>query len=314
MEALHKVFIQGFETRSGKILDIPLSYQVFGRPLHTAPLVVVNHALTGNSAVAGENGWWKTLIGEGKPIDTDRFTILCFNIPGNGYDGFFIDDYQEITAYDIAKIFLLGLERLSVNKIDVLIGGSLGGAIAWEMLSQKPDLAEKFVPVATDYKTTDWLHSQCLVQKFLLASETNPLQKARIHAMLFYRTPESLNERFRREREREKNGILKSHDWLNYHGMALYNRFDIRSYHLMNYLLMHINADENILPKITADIHLVAIDTDWLFPASEVKKTYDLLKKEKQNVYYHEIKSPHGHDAFLINYDQLEEIVNEVIK
>lgn len=313
METLQKIFIQDFQTQSGHKFDIPLSYQLFGCPLHTAPLVVVNHALTGNSNVAGEKGWWKTLIGENKPIDTERFTVLCFNIPGNGYDGFFIEDYSNFTAYDIAKLFLIGLKVLNINKIDVLIGGSLGGSIAWEMLGQQPDLAEKFVPVATDFKTTDWLHSQCLVQKFLLESDANPLQKARIHAMLFYRTPESLNERFRRERERSKDNILKSHDWLNYHGRALFERFDIRSYHLMNHLLMNIDVKEEDLAKITAEIHLVAVDTDWLFPASEIRKTFDFLKNYGKNVHYHEIKSIHGHDAFLMEYDQLEQMMNEII-
>lgn len=314
METLHNFFIRGFRTQSGKSFDIPLSYQVFGCPLHTAPLVVVNHSLTGNSAVAGENGWWKTLIGEGKPVDTESFTILCFNIPGNGYDGFFIDDYQDFTSHDIAQIFLLGLKELNINTINILIGGSVGGSIAWEMLAIKPDLAEKFVPVATDFKTTDWLHSQCLVQKFLLDSDTDPLQKARIHAMLCYRTPESLNQRFKREREENKDNILKSEDWLNYHGRALYNRFNIKAYRLMNHLLMKINAYENELAKISAEIHLVAVDTDLFYPAFEIKNTFDFLKNHGKNVHYHEIKSIHGHDAFLMEYDQLEEIINEVIR
>lgn len=309
---LQHLQIQDFKTQSGKIFNLPLSYQIFGKPLHTAPLVVVNHALTGNSNVAGEKGWWKTLIGQGKPIDTEKFTILCFNIPGNGYDDFLIDDFENFTAYDVAKIFLLGLNQLKINQINVLIGGSLGGSVAWEMLGQKPDLAEKFIPVATDHKTTDWLYSQCLVQKFLLQTEKDPLQKARIHAMLFYRSPESLNGRFGREIDPEKN-ILKSEDWLRYHGRALFERFDIRAYRLMNHLLMNIDLSEEKLQEISAEIHLISVDTDGLYPAFEIKKTFDFLKNNGKNVHYHEIKSPHGHDAFLMEYDQLEKMINEII-
>ena len=194
---LQHIILNRFKLNSGKILDINLSYQIFGQELFSAPIILINHALTGNSDVAGENGWWKTLIGENKTIDTNKFTIICFNIPGNGFDGFFIDDYENFTAKDIASIFIKGLHELKVEKLFALIGGSIGGSIGWEMLSIKNDLADKFIPIATDFKTSDWLHSQCLVQKFLLESEDKPLEKARIHAMLCYRTPESLNVRFK---------------------------------------------------------------------------------------------------------------------
>ena len=107
-----------FKTKNGKVYNIPLSYQLFGQPLHTAPVILINHALTGNSDVTGKNGWWQTLVGEGKVIDTNRFTIICFNIPGNGFDGFFIDKYTDFTAHDIAEVFIKGLKSLKINKFD----------------------------------------------------------------------------------------------------------------------------------------------------------------------------------------------------
>ena len=79
---LQYIILENFTTHSGKVYDIPLCYQVFGKNLEDAPIVLVKHALTGNSDVAGENGWWKTLIGEEKIIDTNQFSVLCFNIPG----------------------------------------------------------------------------------------------------------------------------------------------------------------------------------------------------------------------------------------
>ena len=310
---LQNIHIKNFTTLSGKVFDIPLSFQVFGCQLHTAPIVMVNHALSGNSEVSGDKGWWNTLIGDGKVIDTQKFSVISFNIPGNGFDGFFIENYQDFTIYDVAKIFILGLESLKINRLKMLIGGSIGGAIAWEMLVQCPDLADIFVPVATDFKTTDWLYSQCLVQKFLLESEDEPLQKARIHAMLCYRTPDSLNLRFKNEIDKEKI-IRKSEDWLKYHGRALYNRFDIKAYRLMNHLLMNIGADERKLEKILAEIHLISVDLDLFFPAFEIKNCYQKLKKNKENVFYHEIKSIHGHDAFLMEYEQLESILRKIIE
>lgn len=308
---LQHIILENFTTNSGKVYDIPLSYQVFGKNLGDAPIVLVNHALTGNSDVAGENGWWKTLIGEDKIIDTNQFSVLCFNIPGNGFDGFFIEDFQNFKTVDIARIFLQGLNQLQISKLFAIIGGSVGGSIGWEMLGLKPDLAEKFIPIACDFKTTDWLHSQCLVQDFLLNHPEKPLQKARMHAMLCYRTPESLNERFQRNFDEEKD-ILQSHDWLNFHGKKLDERFSLKAYNLMNQLLKTIDAKESELNKIQSEIHLVAVDSDLFFPAFEIKKCYQNLKTEKQDVFYHEIKSIHGHDAFLMEYEQLIQILKPI--
>ena len=287
---LQHINLNNFTTQNGKVLDIPLSYQLFGKELYSAPIVLINHALTGNSDVAGENGWWKSLVGDGKIIDTNRFTIISFNIPGNGFDGFFIDNYEDFTAQDIASIFIEGLKKLKIEKLFALVGGSVGGSIGWEMLTLQNDLAEKFIPIATDFKTSDWLHSQCLVQKFLLESEEKPLEKARVHAMLCYRTPESLNSRFNREMDSEKQ-ILKSHDWLNFHGNLLNERFSLKAYKLVNHLLMNISGKENELENINAEIHLVSVDSDLFYPAFEIKNTYDFLKHKNKNVHYHEIKS-----------------------
>ena len=308
---LQHINLNNFTTQNGKVLDIPLSYQLFGKELYSAPIVLINHALTGNSDVAGENGWWKSLVGERKIIDTNRFTIISFNIPGNGFDGFFIDNYEDFTAQDIASIFIEGLKKLKIEKLFALVGGSVGGSIGWEMLTLQNDLAEKFIPIATDFKTSDWLHSQCLVQKFLLESEEKPLEKARVHAMLCYRTPESLNLRFNREMDSEKQ-ILKSHDWLNFHGNLLNERFSLKAYKLVNHLLMNISGKENELENINAEIHLVSVDSDLFYPAFEIKNTYQFLQNKNKNVQYHEINSIHGHDAFLMEYEQLNTILKPI--
>ena len=310
-DKLQHINIQHFETQNGKVLDIPLSYQLFGKELYSAPIVLINHALTGNSDVAGKNGWWKSLVGAGKVIDTNQFTVICFNIVGNGFDGFFIEDYENFTVQDMAKIFLEGLRKLKIEKLFALVGGSVGGSIGWEMLTLESNLAEKFIPIATDFKTSDWLHSQCLVQKFLLESEEKPLEKARVHAMLCYRTPESLNSRFNRERDSEKQ-ILKSHDWLVFHGNRLNERFSLKAYKLVNHLLMNINGKENELENINAEIHLVSVDSDLFYPAFEIKNTYQFLQNKNKNVQYHEINSIHGHDAFLMEYEQMNTILKPI--
>lgn len=302
-----------YQTNSQKEYHIPLSYQLFGKDLFTAPVILINHALTGNSNVSGDKGWWKQLVGENQIVDTDQYTVLCFNIPGNGYDNFLIEDYEDFTPSDIAAIFLKGLEALQIKKLYAIIGGSLGGGIAWEMLAQQPDLAEIFIPIACDYRTHDWLHAQCLVQKFLLNDKEEPLQKARIHAMLCYRTPQSLNDRFQNQYNQEKQR-LESEDWLIYHGNALNERFSLKAYKLMNHLLMNINADETALENIQARMHMISVDSDLFFPASEIRMCFENLKEKNKDVSYHEIQSIHGHDAFLMEYQQLNNIIKNILQ
>lgn len=302
-----------YQTYSQKEYHIPLSYQLFGKDLFTAPIILINHALTGNSNVSGDKGWWKQLVGENQIIDTDQYTVLCFNIPGNGYDDFLIEDYEDFTSSDIAAIFLKGLEALHIKNLYAIIGGSLGGGIGWEMLARQPDLAEIFIPIACDYRTHDWLHAQCLVQKFLLNDKEEPLQKARIHAMLCYRTPQSLNDRFQNQYNQDKQR-LESEDWLVYHGNALNERFSLKAYKLMNHLLMNINAAEEALENIQARMHMISVDTDLFFPASEIRMCFENLKEKSKDVSYHEIQSIHGHDAFLMEYQQLNNIIKNILQ
>jgi homoserine O-acetyltransferase len=222
---LQYIPVQEYTTESGfQLKDIQLSYQLFGQRLKTAPVVLVNHALSGNSDVAGENGWWKELIGKGKPIDTERYTVIAFNIPGNGYDGFLIENYKAFIARDIAKLFLHGLEKLEISQLHSIIGGSLGGGLAWEMICLQPDIAQHIIPIASDWKSTDWLIANCCIQEQFLLNSAKPVHDARMHAMLCYRTPASFKQRFQRSIN-ETLDLYNVESWLLHHGEKLQARF-----------------------------------------------------------------------------------------
>ena len=238
---LHHIEILKYIANKGSSSDLSLSYELFGLPLHNAPIVLVNHALTGNSNVAGKEGWWKTLIGEGKCIDTKKYTVLAFNIPGNGYDGFVIENYKDFVAQDIAKIFLLGLKELKIEKLYAIIGGSLGGGIAWEMATLDPNITSHLIPVASDWKSTDWLIANCQIQEQFLVNSKQPVHDARMHAILCYRTPESFKERFKRSTNTALN-VFNVESWLTHHGEKLQERFQLSAYKLMNQLLKTIDV------------------------------------------------------------------------
>ena len=315
MSQLAKIAFEHYTTLSGEQMDLQLSYKLFGLPLGSAPVVLVNHSLTGDADVAGENGWWSELIGDGKVIDTHQYTILAFNFPGNGVDNNLIDNYEHLVLRDIAYIFKAALDELGIDKLFAAIGGSIGGALVWEMGASFPELIENLIPVACDWKTSSWVLANTLLQDRILHSSKNPLQDARIHAMMCYRSPESFKERFGRSIHEEKE-IFNIDSWLLYHGEKLNNRFQLQSYKLMNHLLRTIDITEErgtfeeVASQIKGSIHLISIDTDLFFTDAENRETYSRLIERKVNLHYHTISSVHGHDAFLIEYDQLNSMLS----
>lgn len=314
---LHHLNIEKFTTYSRVTQNIQLSYQLFGKKLYTAPIVLVNHALTGNSNVTGEQGWWNTLIGNGKVIDTRKYTILAFNIPGNGYDGFVVENYKDFVAGDIAKIFLLGLDALEINRLFAIIGGSLGGGLAWEMAALNPELTEHLIPVASDWKSTDWLIANCQIQEQFLLNSSQPVHDARMHAMMCYRTPESFKERFQRSTNEELQ-VFNVESWLTHHGKKLQERFQLSAYKLANHLLKTIDITRNgeeaflKLQQSSTNIHIIGVDSDLFFSAREDKDTFKQLARANSNVTYGEIQSLHGHDAFLIEFEQMQKLLENI--
>ncbi len=314
---LHHLTIKKYANTGGSIQDISLSYQQFGLPIGEAPVVLVNHALTSNSNVAGKEGWWSAIVGDGKCIDTKKYTVLCFNIPGNGFDSFVIENYKDFVAKDIAQIFLKGLEQLKITELFALIGGSLGGGIAWEMAALAPGLVQHLIPVASDWKSTDWLIANCQIQEQFLVNSKQPVHDARMHAMLCYRTPESFKARFQRSTNQEMK-VFNVESWLLHHGEKLQERFQLSAYKLMNQLLKTIDITRDgessfqALQQSNTNIHIIGVDSDLFFTAKENKETFKQIAQTNSNVTYGEIQSLHGHDAFLIAFEQMQKLLHPI--
>ncbi len=288
---------------------LDITYEVFGKKIHTAPIIVVFHALTGNSDVASdEKGWWKDLIGYNKTIDLNRFTIISFNILGNGYDGNLIENYADFTAKDIAILNFHTLRSLGVKNIYGVIGGSLGGGIAWELVAEFPKFSSYLFAIATDWKATDWVLGFCGTQESILKNSANPLADARRMAMLFYRSPVSLQSKFERKKQDNKQFAVNS--WLNHHGSKLQHRFSIQAYLMMNQLLASVDITrgeykEDVFQKLETTIVQISIESDLLYLPDENKETAEYLKELGIKNSYFQVKSEDGHDAFLIEHDQI---------
>ncbi len=309
--------IPKYTTISGVVYEnLEVSYQIFGKKLHTAPIVLVHHALTGNSDILSpQKGWWREIVGENKLIDTNKFTIIAFDMPGNGYNGKLIENYKDFSFKDMFDIFMISLRAMGVNKVYASIGGSIGGFIPWQIAISEPDFAEYAISVAAHWQTNDWLLAYAYVQDQLLEHSRKPLFDARIAGMMMYRTNASLNAKFKRTRA--DNGMLNIASWLQHHGDKLENRYNYDAYKAMNYLLFSVNPAENntfteLAKNIKAKIVQITINSDILFDKKENLKTKIILDNLGIENEYHEIKSIHGHDAFLIENEQITEFLKPI--
>ncbi len=313
---LKKLNIENYVSENGTSFNIELSYEVFGKPIGSAPIVLVNHALTGNSSVCGKHGWWNHIVGNNKLIDLNKYTVLAFNFPGNGYDGFLIRNYENLILRDIAKLILKGLEKLKIENLYAIIGGSIGGGLVWEIAAISPNVSENFIPIACDWKSSDWLLANTRLQKQILNNSSNPVHDARMHAMLCYRSPLSFQKKFARSKDSE---IFNVESWLLHHGKKLQQRFSLQSYKMMNHLLSTIDITrsgelkfEDIVSKIKGNIFIVSVDSDLFFTDYQNRETFYKACRIKDNIFFKTIKSVHGHDAFLIEFDQLNELLSNV--
>jgi homoserine O-acetyltransferase len=319
MKPLIKHNIENYKTdKNANNKKISISYQVFGKKINTAPIVIVNHALTGNSdVISHEKGWWKEIVGDNKLIDTQKYTVIAFNIPGNGYGGNLIDNYKDYTTKDIARIFHTVLKELNIEKVFAIIGGSLGGGIAWEMACLFPKFSSYIIPIASDWKSSDWIIGHNAIQESILLNSKKPLEDARKMAMLFYRTPESFTHKFNRTKTKEKT-LYTVESWLNHHAEKLKNRFEIKAYLMMNQLLTSINVVpegktlQEVLSKIESTIIQISVSSDLFFIPGENLKTKKILDDLQITNQYHEIKSIDGHDAFLIEHKQITDFLSPI--
>ena len=139
-----------------------------------------------------------------------------------------------------------------------------------------------------------------------------------MHAMTLYRTPESFTQKFHRTLKEDQYFNIES--WLDYHGNTLNDRFQLSAYKMMNQILRTIDITEggrdflDVVSSVKSNIHIITINSDLFFKADENWKTYVDIKSVKDNVTIGEIKSIHGHDAFLIEYNQLNNLLKPVFQ
>jgi homoserine O-acetyltransferase/O-succinyltransferase len=346
-----------FEPELGGYLEeVTLAYETWGEldPSGENAVLIV-HALTGDSHCAGgiseaykRGGWWDEMVGPGRLVDTDEHFVVCSNVLGgcSGSTGpASVDpatDYQYgmrfpiVTISDIVRAQKRLLDDLGVRKLEVVIGGSIGGQQALEWALKFPDFVEKAVPVAaTGALGPQGLGMSEIGRRAIMAdpnwqggdyygtgkSPETGLAIARMAGMLTYQSAEGQWERFGREEAtrpalyEEFGGRFEIESYLHYQGHDLTGRFDANSYLYLTRAmdLYDIGAGyashEEAYERIEAEVLFVGISSDWLFPAREVRAAAELAKAAGAEAHYEEIESLNGHDAFLKDWDKLRAAV-----
>ena len=349
--------IGSFEPELGGYLEeVTLAYETWGEldPSGENAILIV-HALTGDSHCAGgiseaykRGGWWDEMVGPGRLVDTDEHFVVCSNVLGgcSGSTGpASVDpatDYHYgmrfpiVTISDIVRAQKRLLDDLGVRKLEVVIGGSIGGQQALEWALKFPDFVEKAVPVAaTGALGPQGLGMSEIGRRAIMAdpnwqggdyygmgkSPETGLAIARMAGMLTYQSAEGQWERFGREEAtrpalyEEFGGRFEIESYLHYQGHDLTGRFDANSYLYLTRAmdLYDIGAGyashEEAYERIEAEVLFVGISSDWLFPAREVRAAAELAKAAGAEAHYEEIESLNGHDAFLKDWDELRAAV-----
>ena len=320
--------------RGGQLPGARLHYRILGDPAagHANGWILVFHALTGSADV---ETWWGPLVGPGRPLDTSRYAVLSANLLGSCYGSTGPIAWQAehggvfppLTTLDLARTHVGLVEHLGIRRIALATGGSLGGMVALQWGRVSPVTVERLVvfaaPAATSAQAIAWNAAQ------RMAIEADPrwrggrysagngpdagLAAARAIAMITYRSGVEFEQRFGREAARHPGRFDADH-YLRRQGEKLVQRFDAASYvALMQAMDLHdagpIAAAAAETAKRVEEVVGVGIDSDILYYPREVRAWVNHYRAAGANARYEEITSVYGHDAFLIEFEQVARIL-----
>lgn len=316
---------------SGEILpEFDIGYTTYGQLNSDKSNVIwVIHALTGDS---NAQEWWNGLIGEDKFFDPSNHFIICANLLGSCYGSTqpfstnpktsepYYYDFPQMTTRDLAE----GLERLrihlEIHSIHSLIGGSLGGQVGLEWAYLLGKKLKNAIILASTSKTRPWVIGFNETQRMAIESDCTwgecnemagrkGMETARAIAMLTYRHPLDLSSK--QADENNKLDDFRAASYLRYQGQKLAKRFNALSYWTLSKtmdshdLSRNRSCLEDVLSEIEANVLTIGVDSDLLFLPEESQ----FISQHVKNGTYKEISSTAGHDAFLIEFEQLAYIL-----
>jgi len=313
--------------------------------------VLVEHALTGDSHVVGDlapghasPGWWEGMVGPGCPIDTDRWFVVAANVVG-GCQGStgpstptsdgrpWGSRFPFVTIRDQVEAERLLADHLGIGRFALVVGGSMGGMRVLEWAVGHPHRVERAVVIAsTAAASADqiaWAQPQLLAIRHdphfhggdYYGEQRGPqhgLGIARRIAQVTYRSAAELDERFGRDAHGDEQplgagGRYAVESYLDHHAGKLHRRFDANSYLVLTEAMNSHDVGRGrggvdaALGRVTARTTVVAVDSDRLYPVAQSERIAAGIPGSRLSV----VRSASGHDGFLIEVDQVGDIIRE---
>ena len=331
---------------------LTVAYQTYGTlNADKSNAVLICHALTGDQHVAnihpvtGKPGWWEIMVGPGKPIDTDRYFVICSNVLGGclGTTGpastnpatgeAYGLELPIITIRDMVRAQAKLIDRLGIDSLFCVIGGSMGGMQVLQWAASYPDRVFSAIPIATAARHSaqniafhevgrqaimadpEWHGGRYLARHAIPAKG---LAVARMAAHITYLSEPALQRKFGRElqdRERVTFGFdadFQVESYLRHQGVSFVERFDANSYLYMTRAMDYFDLAGDhggVLARSFTGTRtrfcVISFSSDWLFPTIDSRQTVHALNAANAAVSFVELTSDKGHDAFLLDEPEL---------
>jgi homoserine O-acetyltransferase len=345
------------ELECGKKLGpIDVAYETYGQLSEARDnVILICHALSGDAHVAGYNspddrkpGWWDSVVGPGKGIDTNKYHVICSNFLGGcgGTTGpSSIDpatgkpyglDFPIITIADMVRVQKLLLDRLGIKQLLAVIGGSIGGMQVLQWVIEYPEFVKAAIPAAT----TTHLGAQSIafdaVGRNAILADSNfaggqyegkggpngGLAIARMIGHITYLSEQGMREKFGRKlRSADRysydfNSEFAVETYLDYQGQTFVERFDANSYLYITKAADYFDLQKKYgsLNKAFANVKsrflVVSFTSDWLFTPAQSEAIVNALVANGKDVSFCNIESSYGHDAFLLETDTLASFIS----
>ncbi|MHA7820990.1 MAG: homoserine O-acetyltransferase MetX [Erythrobacter sp.] len=337
-----------------------IAYETYGElNAEKSNAVLICHALTGDQYVASEHpitgkpGWWERMVGPGKPIDTDRFCVICANVIGScmgssgpaspASDGEpYAMRFPVITIRDMVRGLVALLDGLGIEQLHCVVGGSMGGMQALSLAANWPERAARVLVIASTARHSAQniafhevgrqaiMADPAWAMGDYYASDARPdngLAVARMAAHITYLSEAGLTEKFgRRLQDRDAKSFgfdadFQVESYLRYQGSGFTQRFDANSYLYITRAMDYFDLAEEHGGKLadafastTARFCIVSFDTDWLYPTAESRHVVHALNAAGAKVSFVELSAPNGHDSFLLEHEQLDRVVKGFVE
>lgn len=340
------------------LIDLEVAYETYG-VLNAARTnaILILHAFSGDAHAAGmskdtgQAGWWSSMIGPGLAFDTDRYFVICSNVLGGcrGTTGpasinpatgqRYALRFPVITIADMVRLQKMLVDRLGIERLLTVTGGSMGGMQALEWAVTYPDSIASSIPIAaTCHHSAQQIAFNEVGRQAIMADpdwndgnyyDSRPpargLAVARMIGHITYMSDESMRQKFgRRLRGKEAFGFDFSVDfeiesYLRYRGNQFVNRFDANSYlyitKAMDYFDLAVGRPSlgDAFNRTTARFLVLSFTSDWLYPTYQSLEMVQALRSRHVDVTFRELSSNYGHDAFLVDVKEQSEVITEFL-